>query len=144
MRFVNSTAKLQTGFWWNEKCFWHSGGNFAFIMPVGDLVQPLAAGGLPENPETKRRLKNLLHVTGLIQELSVASAPVATEEELRRVHSATYLEAFRRLSDNKGGELGEHTPFGPGGPPSSRSVSISRSRQSTKTSQKPANPQNSL
>ncbi|MER8454245.1 class II histone deacetylase [Mesorhizobium sp. M1428] len=112
---MNSVAKRQTGFWWDEKCFWHSGGNFAFLMPVGGLVQPPSAGGLPENPETKRRLKNLLHVTGLIQELSVSSAPVASEEELRRVHSATYLEAFKALSDDKGGDLGEHTPFGPGG-----------------------------
>ena len=108
-------TKQQTGFWWDEKCFWHSGGSYAFIMPVGGLVQPLASGGLPENPETKRRLKNLLHVTGLIDELSASSAPVATEEELRRVHPAAYLDAFKRLSDDKGGELGERTPFGPGG-----------------------------
>ena len=107
--------ELQTGFWWDEKCFWHSGGSYAFIMPVGGLVQPLAAGGLPENPETKRRLRNLLDVTGLIGELAVSSAPVASEEELRRVHPASYLEAFKRLSDDKGGELGERTPFGPGG-----------------------------
>ena len=107
--------KMQTGFWWDEKCFWHSGGAYAFIMPVGGLVQPLAAGGLPENPETKRRLKNLLHVTGLIQELAVSSAPEASEEELRRVHPKSYLDAFKRLSDDKGGELGERTPFGPGG-----------------------------
>lgn len=104
-----------TGFWWDEKCFWHSGGSYAFLMPVGGLVQPLAAGGLPENPETKRRLKNLLHVTGLIEELSVSSTPPATEEELRRVHPAAYLQAFKQLSDGKGGELGERTPFGPGG-----------------------------
>jgi acetoin utilization deacetylase AcuC-like enzyme len=105
----------KTGFWWDEKCFWHSGGSYAFIMPVGGLVQPLVAGGLPENPETKRRLKNLLHVTGLIDELSVSSAAPANWEELRRVHPQSYLEAFKRLSDEKGGELGERAPFGPGG-----------------------------
>ena len=110
-----TTTKSQTGFWWDEKCFWHSGGSYAFIMPVGGLVQPLAAGGLPENPETKRRLKNLLEVTGLIRQLQVSSAEPAALEELRRVHPADYLEAFKRLSDDKGGELGERTPFGPGG-----------------------------
>jgi hypothetical protein len=46
---------MATGFWWDERCFWHSGGNYAFMSPVGGLVQPLAAGGLPESPETKRR-----------------------------------------------------------------------------------------
>ena len=106
---------MRTGLWWDERCFWHTGGNYAFLAPVGGLVQPLAAGGLPENPETKRRLKNLLDVTGLARELDVASAEAATEEDLRRVHPAEYLERFRALSDAGGGELGERTPFGPGG-----------------------------
>ena len=87
----NAERRPATGFWWDERCFWHTGGSYAFIMPVGGLVQPLAAEGLPENPETKRRLKNLLDVTGLMRELDVSSAPVATEEELRRVHPETYL-----------------------------------------------------
>ena len=106
---------MATGFWWDERCFWHSGGNYAFMSPVGGLVQPLAAGGLPENPETKRRLKNLMEVTGLIRELEVVAAEPATEGELRRVHPASYLAEFRRLSEAGGGELGERTPFGPGG-----------------------------
>ena len=49
----------KTAFLWDEKCFWHSGGNYAHLAPVGGLVQPLGAGGLPEAPETKRRLKKL-------------------------------------------------------------------------------------
>jgi len=39
---------MKTGFFVDEKCFWHSGGNYALMAPVGGLVQPLAAGGLPE------------------------------------------------------------------------------------------------
>ena len=111
----NTAAAPVTGFWWDEKCFWHTGGSYAFLVPVGGLVQPLAAGGLPESPETKRRLKNLIEVTGLIQDLDVSSAPVASEEELQRVHPPEYLREFKRLSDAGGGELGERTPFGPGG-----------------------------
>ena len=110
-----TVQELRTGFWWDERCFWHSGGNYAFLAPAGGLVQPLAAGGLPESPETKRRLKNLLEVTGLIRELAVSSAPAATEEELLRVHPPAYLSEFRRLSEAGGGELGERTPFGRGG-----------------------------
>lgn len=106
---------MATGFWWDERCFWHSGGNYAFLAPVRGLVQPLASGGLPESPETKRRLKNLIEATGLIRELEAGSAPEATEEDLLRVHPAEYLAEFRRLSDAAGGELGERTPFGPGG-----------------------------
>ncbi|MEL7300483.1 MAG: class II histone deacetylase [Pseudomonadota bacterium] len=105
----------ETGFYWDERCFWFSGGNYAFTMPVGGLVQPLAAGGLPENPETKRRLKNLMDVTGMSAALRLSTAEAATEEDLRRIHPASYLEAFRAASAAGGGELGLRTPFGAGG-----------------------------
>lgn len=103
-----------TAFIWDEKCFWHSGGNYALLAPVGGLVQPMAAGGLPEAPETKRRLKNLLDVTGLANELVCKSAPAATDEDLLRVHPQAYLNKFRELSNAGGGELGLRTPFGAG------------------------------
>jgi acetoin utilization deacetylase AcuC-like enzyme len=105
----------KTGFYWDESCFWHGGGNFAFVAPVGGLVQPLVAGGLPESPETKRRLLNLMRVTGLYDAVQTQSAEPATEEELRRVHPDSYLKAFKELSDASGGEIGLRTPFGPGG-----------------------------
>lgn len=104
-----------TGYYWHESCFWHGAGNYAFIVPVGGLVEPLAAGGLPESPNSKRRLNNLLQATGLWNELQVGTADPAVEEDLRRVHPAAYLAEFKRLSDGDGGELGERTPFGPGG-----------------------------
>ncbi|SOH94696.1 Acetoin utilization deacetylase AcuC [Monaibacterium marinum] len=104
-----------TAFYSDERCFWHSGGNYALTAPVGGLVQPLAAGGLPESPETKRRLRNLIDVTGLSRDLVMTSAPMASEEALRRIHPADYLSEFKHLSDSGGGELGQRTPFGPGG-----------------------------
>ncbi|MBZ0127880.1 MAG: class II histone deacetylase [Rhodobacteraceae bacterium] len=104
-----------TGFFWDERCFWHSGGNYALTMPVGGFVQPLAAGGLPESPETKRRLKNLMDVTGLLRELDCRSAPEATNEQLARVHPEAFLATFKQTSDAGGGELGLRTPFGRGG-----------------------------
>ena len=106
---------MATGFFWDERCFWHSGGNYALTLPVGDFVQPLAAGGLPESPETKRRLKNLLDVSGLAAELEMRSAAPATREDLERVHPAAYLDRFKHMSDAGGGELGLRTPFGKGG-----------------------------
>lgn len=105
---------MTTGFFWDERCFWHAGGNYAGMLPVGGLVQPLD-GGLPESPETKRRLKNLIEVTGLARELDMCGGEPATREDLLRIHPASYLEEFKRLSDGIGGELGRRTPFGPGG-----------------------------
>jgi len=105
---------MTTAFFWDERCFWHGGGNYALTMPVGGFVQPLPAG-LPENPETKRRLKNLCEVSGLWREMATSSADPATRDELLRVHPESYLKAFKEMSDAGGGELGLRTPFGPGG-----------------------------
>ena len=104
----------KTGFYWDERCFWHGGGNYAGTLPVGGLVQPLM-GGLPESPETKRRLKNLIDVTGLSRDLDMRGAPEATDEDLLRVHPQSYIDAFKAMSDAGGGELGLRTPFGQGG-----------------------------
>lgn len=106
---------MQTGFFWDERCFWHSGGDYAFTQPVGGLVQPLAAGGLPENPETKRRLKNLIEVTGLAAELRQSSASAATSRDLLRIHPQSYLDKFKALSDATGGEITQAAAFGRGG-----------------------------
>ena len=105
---------MTTGFFTDERCFWHGGGNYAFTLPVGGLVQPMN-GGLPENPETKRRLRNLIEVTGLARDLTIRSAPEASQAEMARVHPHSYLERFKSLSEAGGGELGLRTPFGPGG-----------------------------
>ncbi len=102
---------MRTAFFYDEKTFWHAGGNYASTAPIGGLVQPLAAGGLPESPETKRRLKNLMDVTGLSSELTLLSAEPVAMDDLARVHSGEYLFEFKKLSDDRGGEIGHHAPF---------------------------------
>ena len=99
---------MVTGFFWDETTFWHSAGNYADILPVGGLVQPMVAGGLPETPDSKRRFKNLLEVTGLATELHMSGAAAATSAELLRVHPDSYLDTFKTLSDAGGGELPFH------------------------------------
>lgn len=106
---------MSTGFYWDERTMWHAGGNYAFTVPLGGLVQPLAAGGLPESPETKRRLKNLMDATGLINDLSVASAQPVTDTQILAVHDPEYIKLFKALSDDNGGEVGHHAPFAKGG-----------------------------
>jgi acetoin utilization deacetylase AcuC-like enzyme len=107
---------MMTGFFHDERCLWHGGGNYAQMAPVGGLVQPIAGGGgLPEDPETKRRLVNLMRVTGLMGELAQLSAAPLGREDLLRVHPAAYLDAFETASEGGGGELGLRAPFGPGG-----------------------------
>ena len=45
-------ASMSTGFFHDERCMWHSGGNYVLTLPVGGFVQP--GGGLPEVPEGVR------------------------------------------------------------------------------------------
>lgn len=104
---------MKTAFFTDERCFWHGGGNYSFTLPTGGNVQP--GGGLPESPETKRRLKNLIEVTGLAADLAIQSAAPVSRDDLLLVHPASYLDQFKALSDDKGGELGLRTPFGKGG-----------------------------
>ncbi len=106
---------MTTGFFWDERTFWHAGGNYAMTLPLGGLVQPMAAGGLPESPETKRRFRNLMEVTGITADLAMQGADMASRAELLRVHPEHYLNKFKTLSDNGGGEIGHHAPFAQGG-----------------------------
>ena len=105
---------MTTAFFYDEQSFWHSGGNYSFMAPVGGNVQPAATGGLPENPETKRRLVNLMNVTRLMDDLTVVRAAPASQIDLIRVHTGDFLTTFKKTSDNGGGETGLRAPYGPG------------------------------
>ncbi|WP_434624347.1 class II histone deacetylase [Pseudomonas sp. Z1-29] len=104
----------KSAFFFDELSLWHSAGLHALTLPVGGWVQPPAAAGHAESPETKRRLKSLLDVSGLTRHLQVRSANAATDEDLLRVHTSGYLQRFKTMSDAGGGELGPHAPIGPG------------------------------
>jgi acetoin utilization deacetylase AcuC-like enzyme len=95
----------------HELCLWHDTGHAALLFTPGLTVQP---GEHAENPETKRRLKNLLDVSGITEHLSVLKPRRASEDELARFHTRSHIDRIRRMSDTGGGEASEHTPFGPG------------------------------
>ncbi|MDR2123170.1 MAG: class II histone deacetylase [Flavobacteriaceae bacterium] len=104
----------KTAFFFDELCFWHSTGVHVVTLPVGGWVQPPAGAGHAESPETKRRLKNLMDVSGLTKQLILRNAEPATEEDIRRIHPEHYLQYFKKLSDSGGGMLGAEAPIGPG------------------------------
>ncbi|MGN6303470.1 MAG: class II histone deacetylase [Mesorhizobium sp.] len=104
----------KTGFYTDERTFWHSGGIQSLVLPVGGWVQPPAAAGFAESPDSKRRFLSLLQVSGLTAKLEIRSATSASREDLLRVHPASYLDAFKRVSDATGGDLGVSAPFGVG------------------------------
>ncbi|MEO0989954.1 MAG: class II histone deacetylase [Pseudomonadota bacterium] len=106
---------MTTALFWDERCFWHAGGDYVMTVPIDRHVQPMVSGGLPESPETKRRLLNLTRVSGLERDLDLQSAPPADWDVLARVHPEPYLREFRNTSAEGGGELGLRTPFQKGG-----------------------------
>ena len=105
---------MTTGFLFDERTLWHTTGEAALFLKPGGWIQPPAAGGHAESPETKRRFKNLLDVSGLSRHLAVETADEASDDALRRIHPGHYLTEFKRLSDAGGGMLGEESPFGQG------------------------------
>ena len=103
-----------TAFLFDESCFWHGGQMHAGTFPVGGWVQPPNGAGFAESPDSKRRLKSLMDVSGLSARLDCHSAPMAEEADVLRVHPKTYLDEFRRLSEAGGGFVGDNASFGGG------------------------------
>jgi len=102
---------VTTGFVWHELYAWHDTGTGAWVIPAGLTVQPL---GHLENSEGKRRIRNLIEVSGLIDHLVMLKPRAATEEEILGLHTSEYVDRIRRESSQLGGDAGELTPFGPG------------------------------
>jgi len=100
-----------TGFVWHEKYMWHDTGNALGVLPVSGDFQPWTHF---ENPETKRRLKNLMDAYGFTEKLKPIAPISASVEQICRVHTSEYVEHIQKLSADKGGNAGESTPFGLG------------------------------
>lgn len=104
-----------THFLTDERTFWHSTGVQALFLPIGDWVEPPSGSYGADTPGSKRRLVNLVRAAGFDEHLVLRSAAPATREDLLRVHPASYIDAFKALSDAGGGELELFAPFSKGG-----------------------------
>jgi acetoin utilization deacetylase AcuC-like enzyme len=90
---------------------WHDTGTAAWVVPPGLTVEPLRH---LENPDGKRRIRNLVEVSGLMEHVVQLLPRPASEEEVLTLHTREYLERIKRMSSERGGDAGELTPFGPG------------------------------
>jgi acetoin utilization deacetylase AcuC-like enzyme len=61
---------------------------------------------MAETPATKRRMRNLVEVAGLLDHLVPVAPRFATEEELERFHTPEHLALVRELSAGVGGSVG--------------------------------------
>jgi acetoin utilization deacetylase AcuC-like enzyme len=107
---------MRTGYIYHEIFGWHDTGTF-----TGDLPSDPGAGLAPymnyENAETKKRIHELIVVSGLIDELERIPARAASEDELATVHTRDHIEKIKSASLTRlGGDAGDlSTPFGRGG-----------------------------
>jgi acetoin utilization deacetylase AcuC-like enzyme len=102
---------LPTGWVCAERYFWHDTGTAASSIPAGGMVEPSVH---VENAAAKRRLRNLVEVSGLLDELVQLGPRAATEGEILRLHTRAYLEKIKALSAAEGGDAGEETRVGRG------------------------------
>ena len=105
------TAQRRTGFVCHELYMWHDTGNYAGPMPYGNPVQPDIHA---ENPETKRRFRNLIEVTGMAEVVQHIKPRAATEAEILRFHTPEHLKNVQEISAGTGGDAGFFTPAGRG------------------------------
>ncbi|MGA0122496.1 MAG: class II histone deacetylase [Gaiellales bacterium] len=109
---------MTTGFLWHERYAWHNTGR-----GTGPYHADASAWNEPdvrhsENADGKRRFRNLLDVTGLLDQLVVLTPRPATVEEVCRFHTPDYVERIAAMSAMHGGDadmnVGEGVPFGRG------------------------------
>ena len=103
---------MRTGLVWDERYMWHDPGPGAAVERAGGWIEP--GDLLAETPATKRRLRNLVEVAGLMEHLVPVAPRLATEQELLRFHTREHLERVRELSAGVGESVGFDAWVGPG------------------------------
>lgn len=104
----------RTGLVWDESYLWHHPGGGAGPLALGGgLVEPGDFG--EEGPHPRRRLRNLVEMSGLMDQLTIVRPRCATGEQLCRVHTLGYVSRIQELSAAGGGDAGGGTPFGANG-----------------------------
>ena len=102
---------MSTGFVFHELYMWHNTWNWNQVFAPSLTIQP---GEQAENPETKRRFRNLLEVSGLLDSLVPIKPRYATEDEIARFHNREHIARIKAMSAENGGDASELTPFGKG------------------------------
>ena len=100
---------MTTGFMWDDRFLWWDQGHAAAFMPVDKWIEPGMEHA--ENPSMKVRLKNLLSVSGLLDQMTKVPTREATVEEITRFHTLDYVNRMKAMSEAGGGDTGELTPF---------------------------------
>jgi acetoin utilization deacetylase AcuC-like enzyme len=105
----------RTGFVWHQRYAWHNTGRQAgpFLADANGWLEPDMRHS--ENSDSKKRIANLLEVSGLLDRLERITPRMATEKEVTALHDPLYVRRIREASAAFGGDGGDgNTPFGRG------------------------------
>src|SRR6478672_4414374 len=94
---------MVTGFVWHERYAWHDARGLLDIFDRGALFEPEPS---LESGTGKRRLRNLIDASGLLDSLVEIEPRGATDDELARVHGRDYIDRIRSASCGLGGDAG--------------------------------------
>ena len=103
------TKNATTGLVHDERYYWIELGGY---MALGEFTQPFPA---MDSPEGKRRILNLVRVSGLMKHLTELEPRMATEDELALFHTRDYIAKVKYLSETNGGSVGDFTAICAGG-----------------------------
>jgi hypothetical protein len=106
---------MATGFFWDERCFWHSGGNYAFMAPVGGLVQPTTGAGPARKPRDEAAAEEPAGRHRPRAGVARRHRPARDRGRPDPRASDVLSRSLPRHLAAGGGELGLRTPFGPDG-----------------------------
>ena len=101
----------KTAFICDESYFWHNAGSGALFEPAGGYIEDL---GSAESPASKRRIKNLLERSGLIDQLAKIKPHPATVEQLQYFHTLRHIKAVEEMSKIGGIDCGDSAIVGRG------------------------------
>ncbi|MEJ2859173.1 MULTISPECIES: class II histone deacetylase [unclassified Saccharothrix] len=105
---------MSTGYVYHELYGWHDTGTHAGLVPA-DPRRGLQPHRHFENAGAKRRVHELVVVSGLLDRLTRLTPRPATDEEILAVHTPGHLARLVAANDT-GGDAGDGgSPFGPGG-----------------------------
>src|SRR5260370_14501746 len=102
---------MATGWNFHELYLWHDTGSAAMFFPAGLTIEP---GEHAENSATKRRFRNLVEVSGLLDVLTILKAEPAEEADLARFHHRDYIVSIKATRAVHGRTAAAPAPFGTG------------------------------
>jgi len=101
----------KTAFIWDESYFWHNAGGGALFEAASEYIEE---NGSAETPQSKRRVKNLLERSSLIDKLIQIKPEPATEAQLEYFHTKRHIETVAQMSKIGGLDCGDSAIVGRG------------------------------